>query len=119
MKIRIHRKTLRLRLSQTEVELFEKQGTVKDQIDFGQGVMTYALQSSQEHEDLDSTFESNVITVFVPARQAQTWLTSDKVTLENEQQGHLKILVEKDFKCLHKRSEIDDADSYPHPKANV
>ena len=118
MKIRIHRNVLRLRLSQAEVELFGKNGQVVDSINFGVGAMKYQLLSIADNTDILSRFEENCITIEVPSQHATEWVQTDQVSLENANQESLKILVEKDFKCLHKRTSDEYADSFPNPMAD-
>jgi len=124
MKLRIRGNTLRLRLSQAEVEQLERTGRVEDATGFGPGRrLVYALQASGTATQLSAHYEKDTITVLVPETLAGTWIGTDQVSLEGEQptgtDDTLAVLVEKDFKCLHREGDAADADAFPHPRANA
>ena len=120
MKLRIKGNTLRLRLTQSEVNAFKKTGEIKDRIDFGTSSFEYCLRKSDKHV-ISTTYEENSICVAVPAPLLEKWTNSDLVGLDNtndlngEIEGNIYILIEKDFQCLHKRPMEDETDNFPHP----
>lgn len=112
MKIRIKGNSLRYRLTKSDVEQFTKNGYIEEAIDFGNHALIYALQQSRLNE-LSATFDSNKITLLMPAKLVKEWGQTDRVGFEN-QYNELFLLVEKDFKCLDNVAE-DQSDNYPNP----
>lgn len=120
MKLRIKGNSIRLRLSQTEIDEFAKEGTVSDSIRFPNGQLIYVLQRA-ENEEFGVNHDNHFITVSVPKTKAFEWANSELVSLaevidlpENEE---LHILVEKDFQCLNHRPGEDESDLFPNPDA--
>ncbi|MTI22341.1 hypothetical protein E1176_15015 [Fulvivirga sp. RKSG066] len=120
MKIRIKGNSLRLRLSQSEVEEFVSDQIVSDSISFGNNQLIYALQA-EERENIAAKYDNHFITVCVPQSLASTWATTDQVSLREEfllnDSEKLSILIEKDFQCLKPRSGEDESDLYANPLA--
>lgn len=120
MKLRIKGNTLRLRLTQTELDQLQSMGRVEEATGFGPGRrLIYALASSEGLDALLATFESSELTVTMPARWVEEWATTDRVGFEGTQPvgdgAMLELLIEKDFQCLHQRP--DERDAFPHPLA--
>jgi archaellum component FlaG (FlaF/FlaG flagellin family) len=118
MKLRIKGNSVRLRLMQSEVATFQKTGKVSEMIDFGTNTLVYQIQKT-ENDTIKATFENQTITVFIPNEIGQSWANSNQISIESalSLEGKvLKILVEKDFKCLTDRPSEDESDAYPHPK---
>lgn len=122
MKLRILGDSLRLRLSQSDVRALSEQGRVQEIIRFGSRALTYALQASDEVTRPAATYEGDLVTVSLPRDAAQRWVQSDQVGIEAEQAlpggDTLRILVEKDFKCVVPRAGEEDYDGFPHPDAS-
>jgi hypothetical protein len=124
MKIRIRGNSIRLRLLQSEVAELVEKGKVSETIRFGPKeteVLTYTLQISPAAERIDATFENNEILVSLPENAAGNWIETDQVSLEGEKDltgDGLKILVEKDFVCLTRTKDPDNADAFPNPDAD-
>jgi hypothetical protein len=124
MKIRISGNSIRLRLSQSEVRVFTETGEVLEHVRFGASpsdVLTYALKRTDAAE-MSASFINNRITVLVPAEQGDTWAYAEQeVGMEHlfrhtpGEGGSLRILVEKDFKCLAERPAEDENDNFPNP----
>lgn len=123
MKIRIQGNSLRLRLSQSEVAKFHETGQVTDGISFGAAppvMLTYKLERSDLPE-MAANFSDNCICVYVPSEQAATWASSEQEVgmehlLRSPANGDsLRILIEKDFKCLANRPGEDESDNFPNP----
>ncbi|MEP2023791.1 MAG: hypothetical protein ABJH98_03835 [Reichenbachiella sp.] len=117
MKIRINGNFVRLRLSQSEVDNFSENNRVGDAINFGSHSLTYQLLSSNQKE-VSVDFDGSHITVQVPIDLSKQWTETDLVGFENADQTNVRILVEKDFQCLHKRPGEDESDNFPNPAAN-
>ena len=112
MKIRINGNFVRLRLSQTEVDQFASKGQVGDAIQFGDRSLMYQLLAS-DVEEVSVEFDGANISVQVPKTLGTQWTKTDLVGFENADQTHVRILVEKDFQCLHKRPGEDESDNFP------
>jgi hypothetical protein len=126
MKLRIKGNSLRLRLSQSEVQRIAEHGRVEDIVEFGLQPyqrICYALQSDAQAQDIHATFENSTITVHIPEQAVKTWAHSNQVGLQKDQflseEKSLKILIEKDFQCLTARPDEDESDNYPYPDAAV
>ena len=119
MKLRIQGSSLRLRLKPSEVSTLADQGRVEDRIEFGpQSALVFAVQNS-DVESMTVRLDGSEITVLLSRAETEQWTRTELVGLEGNtptETGTLEILVEKDFKCLHRPSE-DESDSYPHPEA--
>lgn len=50
----------------------------------------------------------------VPKYVMTEWTESDQVSIEAQSLAGMKVLIEKDFQCLHEPGEYDP-DAYPHP----
>ncbi|MCC6726504.1 MAG: hypothetical protein IT258_18525 [Saprospiraceae bacterium] len=122
MKIRMSGNSIRLRLSQSEVTKFFEQGEVSETVHFGADMaLTYTLKRDAATE-IQASFRDNQITVLVPNDLGNSWASSEEeVGLEQltrfapSDGGSLRILVEKDFKCLAERPGEDESDNFPNP----
>ncbi len=119
MKIRIKGNSIRIRLSQTEVDNFASLGYLEEHTQFIDAQLTYALASADVKE-VSAKMEGSKITVQVPTAIAHNWTSTEQVGFENKMSlGHEKslfILVEKDFVCLDNTFE-DQSDMFPNPNA--
>ena len=121
MKLRIKGPTLRLRLTQAEVQALLDEGMVEERVPFAAGVsLVYRLRRDAAAGEITATFRYGVVEVLVPERNAREWCTTQLVTLAHEQAlpgGALRITLEKDFACLAPREGEDESDTFPHPEA--
>jgi hypothetical protein len=114
MKLRLHAGSLRLRLSQSEVARLHDTGKVEEAIEFAPGSQFhYTLETGST--EIEATLEQTRIFVKLPTRIAMQWTESDEVGIE-ACTGPLKLLIEKDFQCLHREPEPGE-DSFPNPLA--
>jgi hypothetical protein len=114
--------SIRLRLTQTEVQTASAEGLVRGRVRFaGSNTFEYILESSPATVRPEAHISNNVLTVRVPKMDVAQWADSDRISIEAEQVlddgDRLSILVEKDFHCLSPRDGEDESDMYPHPKA--
>jgi hypothetical protein len=123
MKIRIKGNTLRLRLTQTEVENVNSGQAIEEKVPFGKGQPTfsYAVSAEGETDKISVSYLDHTIKIRLPRKMAQQWTSTDQVSLEEnidwKDGTSLEILVEKDFQCLHKRPAEDEGDNFPNPAA--
>ena len=110
MKLRLSDDTLRLRLSPAELETFARQGELTTLIRFtADQHLTCRLQRDPAADSgLVVHFTGSVLTIHLPASQADTWTTTDQVGFETVNDlgagEHFRILVEKDLACRHKET---------------
>lgn len=114
MKLRIRGDSLRLRLSRGEVEQMRAQGRVEDAIHFGSKRLVYALMADAEVDAPRASFDGETIVVRVPTQTVHAWVDTDQVGFDAED-GALRILVEKDFKCAVPRAGEEDYDGFDNP----
>jgi hypothetical protein len=115
MKLRIQGNSLRLRLTQKEVALVRNHGLVESHIEFTPGhSLAYLIEGSPNAEAMSATFDGHAIRVTIPMHEMTDWAESDQVGIEARSQSGVQLLLEKDFKCLH-RSVEQEPDAYPHP----
>ena len=115
MKLRIEDDTLRLRLSQGELDEFAQLGRVEGAVHFGLNPtqrLTYALerlsepaQTLPDEEPVQVHYEPGALTVLVPFKLAKSWVETDQTGFTHDLplagNQHLHILVEKDLDCRH------------------
>jgi hypothetical protein len=124
MKLRIRGNSVRLRLTQSEVAKIRKSITVESSVQFGpssKNKLIYRIQTSRNGNQVTSTFEDQLLCVTVPHILAQSWSSTDMISIEAEQKVSenisLKILIEKDFFCLkpRKHEQEDESDLFLNP----
>ena len=123
MKLRVRDNSIRLRLTQSEVELARTDGLVRGSVPFaGSNNFDYVLESSPATVHPEAHMSNNVLTVRIPEAEVIRWSSSDAVPISASQLldggEMLSILVEKYFACLAPREDEDETDMYPHPEAD-
>lgn len=121
MKLRILDNSIRLRLTQSEVDTAKADGLVRGRVQFaGSNTFDYVLESSPATVKPEAHISNNVLTVRVPKMDIEQWAASQQVSIRSDQLlddgEQLRILIEKDFQCLAPRDE-DESDMFPHPDA--
>ena len=123
MKLRLRENSIRLRLLQSEVIQLREIGDVSETIVFGINPtdnLTYSLRISAEASEISAHKTDNQIEIFLPLLTAENWADSTEVGLYSEQEvgdlATLKIIIEKDFVCVDRPLDADNADAFPHPK---
>ncbi|MBS1780685.1 MAG: hypothetical protein JST70_15250 [Bacteroidetes bacterium] len=118
MKLRIKGNSIRLRLTKSEMERFDKEGYIDERTEFSTQNLVYALQQ-YDGANLSADLENGALTVYMPAALAHEWANSQKVGFEYEHElangKKLYILIEKDFKCLDENITEDQSDQYDNP----
>lgn len=121
MKMRTNKNSLRFRLNQTEVSSLSTNGFIEDCLQLGPSsicTLKYSLIFA-DHPEINISFSSNHIRIFIPATLGAQWLSSDQVGLEHKIQFNewtsLSILLEKDFQCLTPRLNEDESNNFPNP----
>lgn len=124
MKIRIKDNTLRLRLMQGEVQQLRHQGEVSAQTTFAERqLFSYHLRTDDTLAAPEAHLQGSRITVSLPTAQAHRWADTDQVGISHLQPNGtpegLRLLIEKDFKCLTDRPHEDETDAFPHPSPDA
>jgi tryptophanyl-tRNA synthetase len=117
MKLRILSNSLRLRLSQTEIETLKSEHQVSGKTNFSNSEFIYSLIINDSEEDISAEFENGHLKVKLSKTIAADWIESEQVDIKNTDNSFIKILIEKDFQCLHERTGEDESDSFPNPLA--
>jgi hypothetical protein len=120
MKLRIRDNSIRLRLTQTEVDTMGNDGVVEARVSVpGGGGLDYVLRSSAKTDRVTARFSDGALTVILPGTDVKQWVSTDQVSIAADEMlddgDVLKILVEKDYACLAPREGEDESDMFPHP----
>lgn len=75
--------------------------------------LVYAVLTRQT-EAPSLNLSNSYVALTLPVADVERWAGSDEVGLYYNEP--VKLAIEKDFQCLHKREE-GDADAYPNPLA--
>lgn len=125
MKLRLRGNSIRLRLLQSEVAQLRKSGSLFETVVFGANPsekLTYSVRVSADADEIFAQTANNKIEIFLPLNLAENWAETGEVGLYAEQKigetESLKIIVEKDFVCIDRPLDADNADAFPHPKIN-
>ena len=125
MKLRIRGNTLRLRLSQSEVEKIDQEKMITETTVFPDGEeLQYVICPSDSSTNVTKKSEGALtrIEVSVEREVLKSWAKSEEVGLYGADPitvGSLELLAEKDFACINPRDGSDDGDSFPHPASPV
>ncbi len=117
MKIRIKGDTIRLRLSQTEVDEIAQLKPVIETTHFAASELRYCL-TTHEKSATQAVFENNQITVYINCDIAKQWASTDQVGIETDSSVTPSVLVEKDFQCLTVREGEDESDLFTNPNTS-
>jgi hypothetical protein len=115
MKLRIQDNSVRFRLTQEEVTWLKKTGHVEAEVRFtADRALRYSVTSRQGLEEIEVEYTADCVRVLLPAPCVLAWAESDEVTIAGY--GLVRVLVEKDFQCLHGPDRWDP-DAWPNPRA--
>lgn len=120
MKLRIRGNSIRLRLEQHEVRQLAESEVVEEIVTFpASASFSYILRLHQSKE-FEADFTEGTITVAIPYTAGKNWAEGEDVGIYSEisnGEPALKLAIEKDFQCLHKRPDEDESDMFDNPKA--
>ena len=105
------------------VEIFAATGHITEALEFGTVTdFAYTLEASESQHAISANHTPHTISIVVPKPLAHQWTSTDRVGISGAQPlaggRELQILIEKDFKCIHKSAE-GDGDAYPNPLAST
>src|SRR4051794_20638652 len=112
MKIRFFEDSIRLRLTQTEVEALAGGGAIETLIPFTDEAFACMIQPTTG--DFEAHHAAGRLTVMVPLDRTKAWAESSEEGFYGEQAlaggaRVLRIAVEKDYRCIHKPDSPDNA----------
>src|SRR4051794_37691671 len=114
MKLRLRHNMVRLRLTQSEVAQLRDVGSVEEHVDFGPGSrLTYRIDSSSDQVLPSAEFRNGNILLSVPRAMVNEWADSTQIGMESD--GAIRVLIEKDFKCLDPADPEENLDTFPNP----
>jgi hypothetical protein len=115
MKLRVRGNSIRLRLVQNEVAALREGRVVEESIALEPSPFAYAI-TAVKASSIRARFDGARLIVEVPESIVRDFCDTDRVGFDATD-GDVKVLVEKDWKCLAPRDE-DEGDAYPHPRAD-
>ncbi|MGH9552010.1 MAG: DUF7009 family protein [Terriglobales bacterium] len=130
MKLRIQGNAIRLRLNRKEVAELAAAGQILESVEFssaGDQRLAYAIEVDAKLSAVAADYQRGRITIRLPRSLAREWLETEQIGVKGEQPlgsgGVLRILIEKDFQCLHTEdgrveNEVDP-EAYPNPLADA
>ncbi|MCW3462885.1 DUF7009 family protein [Chitinophaga nivalis] len=117
MKIRLRDNSIRYRLDKTDIEQLQATGKTTSDTKIGTGALHFCIRGKTVTAPLIK-MEPDGIHLVLPLSQLDAWYVPDQVGFElvfpNPDGSQLKVLVEKDFKCLSPREE-DDSQAFDNP----
>lgn len=119
MKLRIKGNSVRLRLSQPEVEAFLEYGSISDVLELPDQPLVYGLEKCSS-DQLNVTRRAGAIRIGLPGPKMDKWRSDDCVGFSEEVilgEKNIRITVEKDFQCLKPRAHEDESQLFPNPEA--
>ena len=126
MKLRIRGNSLRFRLTQGEVARLIAEGRISESVHFSPGLedrLTYSLETCTNASKVSASLRGKEVNIAIPAAEASRWANTAQVGIEQIQivgMGmDLRIVIEKDFRCLQPRLEEDESDNFPNPETSV
>lgn len=122
MKLRISGNSIRLRLSQSDVNILITEGEIIEKLNFPNPspAFEYQLSILKSSDITHILFDGQKIIFEIPQLEINKWANSDQEgiykTISIENNEDLNLQIEKDYKCLHKENET--ADTFPNPKGD-
>lgn len=110
MKLRIQGNSLRLRISEADLNRLRWEGRLECWMGLGPNRrFTYALEASNDAARIMALYESDALTLVMPREWVDQWNPAEEVRFESMQDidgdQQLHIIVEKDLQCRHEQQE--------------
>ena len=122
MKLRIRSNSIRLRLEKKEVAALAQTKRVQETTRLGPAttdVLIYALATHRGTDEVRVHWENGSLELSIEETLATELNDTDRVSIETTLDfldETLKVLIEKDFKCLTIRNGEDESDNYENPQ---
>lgn len=117
MKLRCVTNSIRIRVKKSDLATLTHKGLVRDYVKFGpQTALTFGLMMDSTADRIEAIFMDGNLTIVLPQAEAKGWIETEQVGIEAylpiyQEDGHLHILIEKDFPCQHREDE-DKSDTF-------
>jgi hypothetical protein len=120
MKFRIQGNYIRIRLTQGEVASLGAGQKIEQTTQFSSNSkLVSSVEPSTRASVATATFDGTHLIVRLPLEAVKHWANSEQVGIEATQSidrdDSLRLLIEKDFECLHKDDE-HTPDAFPNPR---
>ena len=122
MKLRIRGNSIRLRLLRGEIHDLGAGVRVEETTRLGpnpEQTFTYSLASHSSQETVTTHWAQQALEVTISEALAQELAQTERVSIREELRfgdAVLKVLIEKDFKCLTTRQGEDESDNFENPQ---
>ncbi len=108
-----------MRLQMSEIEQLLQIGKVTESVQFLHGQkLIYSVLLDDLAKTVGASFDEDEILIRVPINTGKNWCETDQIGIKHNQvldeHNVLKILLEKDFKCVTRRE--GESDMFPNPK---
>jgi hypothetical protein len=102
MKLRIDKKTVKIRLSKEEILELQSEGFLENHLTISEeNYLSYVVEILDDIETCELNFSSNTIEVAIPFDTAEKWIKSNQVaikqTIETDDGETLTLIVEEDL----------------------
>ncbi len=102
MKLRIDKKTVKIRLSKEEILVLQSEGFLENQLIISEeNYFSYVVEVLEDIETCDLNFSSNTIEVGIPFKTAEKWIKSNQLAIkekiETDDGESLTLIIEEDL----------------------
>jgi hypothetical protein len=102
VKLRIHGNSIRVRLTQADLDALLVEGAVEEGLNFADGRrLVYALRSTASAGGSAVYFDGESVEVLITGGDVLSLRAGRAVELAASGQGELQVLVEMDLPCRH------------------
>jgi hypothetical protein len=106
MKLRLDEHSVRLRLSKSDIETLDNQGSVRTFTALPGGTLEYCIETGTNLERTECILTGSALKVLLPVTQAEKWTNSEDVGIYASLPAgidgkEVQIILEKDFPCKH------------------
>ncbi|OHX66032.1 DUF7009 family protein [Flammeovirga pacifica] len=119
MKLRLLDNSIRLRLNKEDIDQLYNNGEVWTTSQLGKTSFVYGVKSIERGE-ISAEMDGNRLQFLLNVDQIKEWVDTSTVGFsavqKNEDGSSLKLLIEKDFKCLTDRNE-DESKNFENPNS--
>jgi len=102
MKLRIDKKTVKIRLSKEEIINLQSEGFLEDKIVISEeNYLSYVVEIVEDIETCDLNFGENSIEIGIPVDVAEKWIKSNQVgikeIIETDSEESVTLVIEEDL----------------------
>jgi hypothetical protein len=102
MKLRIEKKTVRIRLSKEEILTLQSEGFLENRVAISEdNYLSYVVEILKDIETCDLNFSANAVEVGIPYDTAEKWIRSNQVgikeIIDTDNGESVTLLIEEDL----------------------